>query len=149
MRRQFKIQTSVDLNQFAGLEYLTVSVPTFRIEGDDTPVGYPELQVCNKVAKIIIRKKVPIRGLELKFFRCNVLKITLQELARSLDISSVAIHKWEKAKTKRLHRINEAAVLLFMSEQLGLRYKIQFSDLCIKTDTSRTSTVRVIVKNEI
>lgn len=112
---------------YAGLDYVTIThVPIFRFgAGTSEQNDLPEnRKISHAVAKAIIRKKIPITGRELKFFRKDALGLTLKEFASLLSVTITTIHKWEKNATSRLHPINELAIRSIVVERLSIRHKI-------------------------
>ena len=142
-------ETTYDLNQFSGLEYVTVNVPAYRVDGAEKLIELPDLKIGHTVAKAIINKRVPIRGKEVRFFRKVTLEMTLQEFSQILGMSPTAIFKWEKNSKARLHRINEAAVLTLMIDRIEMRrFQIRFSDLCTNIGTGMPAKMRIFIRQE-
>jgi DNA-binding transcriptional regulator YiaG len=80
------------------------------------------------IAKEIIKKGIPLRGLEVRFLR-KCLGLSLTGLGQMLGLSAPAILKWEKAGKKRLLPVNEIAVRALVAEKLKVSVSGEFTAL--------------------
>ena len=112
------------------LNYIEVqNVPTEQSEQFGNGVRAEVLKNIEWMAATeILGRKVPIRGMEVKFFR-SVLALSQRQLGESLGYSDVAILKWEKAKFRRLDPVNEVAVRAFMAGHFGVKIPGTFEAL--------------------
>jgi len=85
-------------------------------------------RVERMVAKTILERRVPIRGAEVQFLR-DVLGMSQRQLGELLGYSGVAILKWERAKTKRLDRVNEIVVRALMADRHGVKIDASWESL--------------------
>ncbi|MCA2958846.1 MAG: hypothetical protein IOD12_01245 [Silvanigrellales bacterium] len=102
-----------------GIEYLRiVGIPT-----RETPWGPAwtiELVAIERLfASALIRLRVPLRGIELKYLR-KVLGLSLVALGEQLGVSDVTVLNWEKAEEKRLDLATEVAMRAYFAERLGV-----------------------------
>ncbi len=113
---------------YYGLEYVTVVLPVGSSKhGDVIVVDFGEVEV--KVARLLIEKRVPLRGKEIKFLR-KAIGLSLEKFGAELGVSAPAILKWEREKEdQRLDPINEVAVRALLAEKLGVRITGTFSAL--------------------
>jgi DNA-binding transcriptional regulator YiaG len=88
-------------------------------------------QVERFVAREIIRRKLPVRGREVTYFR-GVLGLSRRNFAKLLQLSHIAILKWEKAKHKRLELVNEIAVKTLLAGLLRMKLSASFDALVSK-----------------
>jgi len=72
------------------------------------------------VARVILERGVPLRGAEVQYLRA-VLAMSQRQLGDLLGYSGVAILKWERAKSRRLDRVNEIAVRALMADRYGVK----------------------------
>jgi len=112
------------------LDYVEVkNVPMIHHAGYGDSV---DAQILGKVEHLVgrelILKKVPIRGIEVEYFR-GLFAMSQRQFAEKLGLSHVAILKWEKAKLKRLDLINEVGVKAMMSGLLGLKLPASLDNL--------------------
>ena len=117
------------LKAFGGLEYVTIkNVPVRKSKkyGDILDCDMGKLE--KNVAKELIKRKIPLRGAEVKYLR-KVNGLSMGKLGAILGLSSTAIMKWEKRDEERLSPINEVALRVFFSELMKVGGKIKFSDL--------------------
>ena len=77
-------------------------------------------QMERAVATEMIIKRLPIRGMEVKFLR-SIFALSQREFAEKLGLSHVSIFKWEKNKNRRLDVVNEIAVKVLAVGLLGLK----------------------------
>ncbi|HAR43106.1 MAG TPA: hypothetical protein DCS07_10845 [Bdellovibrionales bacterium] len=70
------------------------------------------------VGRAILEQGVPLRGAEVQYLR-EVIGMSQRQLGNLLGYSGVAILKWERAKSKRLDRVNEIAVRALMAEKFA------------------------------
>ena len=104
--------------QVAGINYIKiVNIPLKKSKFGDI-IDYPPLELEKIIAKEIIKKNFPIRGIEIKFFR-SLLGLSLAEFGEVFNISDVSVLKWERKKTP-LELINQIAVKAFMREKLKI-----------------------------
>jgi len=135
--------------QYAGFEYVTVTdVPILRI-GESYPP--PKIRMDSKinaaVAKQILKRNIPIRGKELKFFRKDVLNLSLEHFAKELNVTLVTIFKWEKDPYQRLHLINEVAVRALLKEKMNFKFNLQLNKSAHLYDQNNFKTFKVSAKN--
>ena len=124
------------------LDYIEVrNVPIVKNENRGEGVESQVLgQVERLAARAILGKKLPIRGLEIQFFR-KVLAMSQKQLGLALGYSDVAILKWERAKLNRLDPVNEVAVRALMAEKFGVKIKGTFEALLGGDKTPRKLVV--------
>lgn len=110
------------LKGVGNLDYVEVkNVPMKSYPGYGESVDAQVLSDIEKqVAKELIIRRLPARGLEVEYFR-SVFGLSQRDFAEKLGLSHVAILKWEKAKRKPLDLVNEVAVKVLVAGLLGLR----------------------------
>lgn len=116
-----------DLKRYAGLEYLTLTVPV-RDSPQGEVIDADPAKLERLVAKALIKHRVPLRGREVRFLR-KVLGLSLEKFAHHLGLTSGSVFKWEKAEADRIHSINEIAVRAFVAEELDLTISGKYSEL--------------------
>ena len=77
-------------------------------------------EVEHLVASEIISQRLPIRGAEVEFLR-KAIGLSRLEFAKGLELSDVAVLKWERTKTKRLAMVNEIAVRAYFAQRLKVK----------------------------
>ena len=113
---------------YYGLEYVTVILPLSPSKHGDV-IAVDVGKVEKSVARLLIEKGVPLRGLEIKFLR-KALGLSLERFGAELGISAPAVLKWEKLKAEvRLEPMNEVAVRALLAEKLGVKLSGKFSVL--------------------
>ncbi|MGK5087456.1 hypothetical protein WDW86_07850 [Bdellovibrionota bacterium FG-2] len=80
------------------------------------------------VAKAILKHRVPLRGAEVQFLR-DVLGMSQRQLGMLLGYSGVAILKWERAKSKRLDRVNEITLRALMADRYSVKLDTAWASL--------------------
>ena len=93
-------------------------------------------------ASKLIEDRVPMRGLEIRFIRKS-LGLTLKDWADALGLSAAGVLKWEKAKSTRLTKVNEAAVRSFTAEKLKIKIPSVWSKLVAKKDTPKRLSLKI------
>lgn len=112
----------VTLIQYAGLEYVSVSMKADRISKEYGPVISAQhlLAADVQVAKAIIERSYVIRGKELEFIR-KALGLSARELAEAIHVEHPTIRAWEKDPEKRLEFRTEIVLRLFFGDKLGVK----------------------------
>jgi hypothetical protein len=90
----------------------------------DLPMGLIDRGIAAK----LIEDRVPIHGAEVAFLR-KALGLSLKDWASPFGLSAAGVLKWEKAPTKRLAPVNEAAVRAYCAEHLGVEVSGIWSEL--------------------
>ncbi|MBS1960467.1 MAG: hypothetical protein JST80_13400 [Bdellovibrionales bacterium] len=110
------------LKGVANLDYPEVhGVPMIKNEEHGEGVHAQVLgEVEHLVATEIISQKLPIRGAEVEFLRKSI-GLSRLEFAKGLELSDVAVLKWERAKSKRLAMVNEIAVRAYFAQRLKVK----------------------------
>jgi DNA-binding transcriptional regulator YiaG len=117
-----------NIKGIGGLDYIIFkNVPMRESKYGDIIDFNPGLME-KMAAEAIIRSRVPIRGLEVNFLR-KTLALSLDRLAKDLNLTAAAVRKWEVKETERLHPINEAAVRALFAEKLSVDMPGKFSEL--------------------
>ena len=80
------------------------------------------------IAQELILRRLPLRGREVKFLR-SIFALSQREFAEKLDLSHVAIFKWEKRLNGSLDRVNEIAVKVLVADLLGLKVTASLDSL--------------------
>lgn len=112
MKRNFK--------GFMGLNYIDLrNVPSVKSDSGSAIHAASLQQLERQVAEALLEYRVPIRGLEIRFMRQSF-GLSLKEFGKALELSDVAILKWEKQPMKRVSLVNEIAVRAWISAQLKL-----------------------------
>ncbi len=144
-------KNSLTLQQYAGLEYVTIiHIPVIRIgDSHPSPLIRTHSKINEAVAKAILRKNLPIRGKELKFFRKDVLKLSFDKFAKELEITLVTVFNWEKEATQPLHPINELAIRALMAEKLSLSLKIRLRNERPSPIPFKISAKKLVKLNEL
>ena len=128
-----------EIRGFGGLDYVVFkNVPMRDSKWGEVIDLNPELME-KSVAEALISKRVPLRGLEVKFLR-KTLGLSLEKFANALNISDSTVFKWEAKPRVRLHSINEAVVRAFFAEQLEVTLPGKLSVL-IGTDRAPNELV--------
>ena len=78
-------------------------------------------QIERQVAEALLEYQVPIRGVEIQFLRQSF-GLSLKEFGAHLDLSDVAILKWERKLLSRVAFVNEIAVRALIAQRLQLPY---------------------------
>jgi len=114
---------------FLGLKYVfAINVPVSVSGSDEMMIDAKDQRALERMVIFeMIRQKVPIRGVEVQFFR-RVLGESLAQFARHFNMSDVGVMKWEQLGNTRLSTNNEMAVRVVMSAQIHW-YSIQAADL--------------------
>lgn len=110
------------LKGIGNLDYIEVkNVPMKSYPGYGDSVDAQILKEIEKdVAREVILRRLPARGLEVEYFR-SVFGLSQRDFAEKLGLSHVAVLKWEKAKHKPLDLVNEVAVKALVAGMLGLK----------------------------
>lgn len=139
MLQNIDIMKKITIKKYYGLEYITVIGIPIKNTKHGNIIAINVSVIENLVARELIQKKVPIRGLEFKFLR-KVLGLSLATIGSELGISAPAVLKWERAAKKRLDPINEVAVRALLAEKFGVKISGKFSEL-LGADTTPDSLV--------
>jgi len=122
------------MEQFGGLEWLTVvGVPVSKTEFGEGVDAKVLKKIEDRVAAFIVQKLVPIRGIEVEYLR-KTFGYSLGRMGAELGFSPTAILKWERAKEKRLEKVNEAAVRAWAADKLKIEISGRLSKLVAATD---------------
>lgn len=115
-------ETKKTVKGLEGLDYIEIKHVPMTIDAEfgnliDSSVIE---QMEHLVARELITERIPIRGLEVKFFR-SIFAMSQREFAEKLGLSHVSVFKWEKSKNKHLDVVNEIAVKVLIAGLLGLK----------------------------
>lgn len=100
------------------IDYIKVLVPIKKSQhGDFIDCDYKKVEEA--VLKTIIKKNLPITGLEAKFIR-HFFGMNMKDFANLFGLTNAAICKWEKKK-KALDLPNQIAIRSFVCEQFGFQ----------------------------
>jgi DNA-binding transcriptional regulator YiaG len=94
------------------------------------------------IAREIVRRGIPIRGAEVQFLRKSQ-SLSMERFGKLLGISAPAILKWERARARRLHPINEVAVRALMAERLSIDMGGRFTELRGNSGTPKRLSFKV------
>jgi hypothetical protein len=122
------------MKQFGGLEWLTiVGIPVTKTKFGEGIEAKLLKKIENTVSAFIVRKLVPIRGVEVEYLR-KTFGYSLGRMGAELGFSPTAILKWERAKGKRLEKVNEVAVRAWAADKLKIEISGRLSKLVAATD---------------
>ena len=109
------------LKGIGSLDYVEVRNVPMRIYETHGEVVHSKVlgELEKMVAREIISRRLPLRGYEVQFFR-QIFALSQRALAEQLGLSHVAILKWERAKGKRLDKVNEVAFKALMAGMLNM-----------------------------
>jgi DNA-binding transcriptional regulator YiaG len=115
-------RTKTTLRNVCGLPYVEiVGVPVERNDDLGTGIRADILaRVEAQIARALLVEEVPLRGLEIRFFRA-VLGLSQRRFGELFGLSDVAILKWERSRARRLSRVNEIAVRAILAARFGIR----------------------------
>lgn len=114
--------------RLSGLSYVYVAVPVARADDGTEYIDLPTNVIERAIATKLIEARVPVRGAEVAFLR-KALGLTLKAWGQQFGLSAAGVQKWEKARTKRLAPVNEAAVRAYCAERLEVQLEGTWSDL--------------------
>ena len=117
-----------DIKGIGGLEYIIFKNVPMRESKYGDIIDFNGGLMEKMAAEAIIQGRIPLRGLEVNFLR-KTLGLSLDRLAKDLNLTAAAVRKWELKETERLHLINEAAVRSLFAEKLGIALSGKFSEL--------------------
>ena len=106
-----------------GLEYIYLTGVKIRKMGGEDFVDLPPQDIFQAIVTAVIKNGIPLRGKEVQFLR-KTLGLTKTDLANKLGITSAGISKWEGQPERRLSKINQAALRIVISEELGINHDI-------------------------
>lgn len=121
-KRQMKSkQIMITQKGWSGLKYVEVyGVPAERdLEYGELVHADTLKKMEHRIAEEMLLQQRPICGLEVAFLR-KVFGMSRRELARDIQLSDVAILKWEHGERKRLVPTSEIAVRVYFAKKLGL-----------------------------
>ena len=110
------------------LEYLEINGVPMRRTKRTATIDLRPLVLERIVASEIVRRRIPIRGKELKLLR-TALDLSLEKFGRKLGITSGAVFHWERLSDARLLPINEVSVRALCAEELNVDLPARFSKL--------------------
>ncbi|MEO5969379.1 MAG: hypothetical protein ABIQ95_05590 [Bdellovibrionia bacterium] len=117
-----------DIKGYAGLEYITLSVPVRQTKHGEVIDAKLE-SIERAIAEKIILEHVPVRGGEVKFLR-KLLGMSLNDFGSKFGLTSTGVLKWEKEPQKYIGRMNELGVRMLVIELLRIQGAATgFSDL--------------------
>ena len=128
--------------RICGLDYVFVQVPILMTENGEEYIDLPMGVIEKAIARKLIKARVPIRGVEVAFFR-KTFGMTLKELAAVFGLSAAGVLKWEKERDSRLSKVNEAAVRSFVAETLGIEINGAWSELVAKQATPKKLSLKL------
>jgi DNA-binding transcriptional regulator YiaG len=106
--------------RLCGLDYVYLeNVPVAMTASGSSYVDLPMGEIDGAIARKIVAERVPLRGAEVAFLR-KALGMTLNQWGERLGLTAAAILKWERARDKRLSKINEAAVRSLCADLLDI-----------------------------
>jgi hypothetical protein len=114
--------------RLCGLDYVYLVVPISKTKGGEEFIDLPMGVIDRGIAAKLIEDRVPIHGAEVAFLR-KALGLSLKEWASQFGLSAAGVLKWERAPTKRLAPVNEAAVRAYCAEHLGVEVSGIWSEL--------------------
>ena len=117
-----------DIKGIGGLNYILFQNVPMRESQGEAVIEINELILKELAARAIIERRLPIRGMEVKFLR-KTLGLSMEEFSEQLGLTSGAIFKWEHKAEERLHPINEIAVRSLIADHLELEISGRFSKL--------------------
>ena len=118
-----------NLKCFGGLSWLTVTEVPFTKTKFGKGVSAEVLKKIEEMVSIyIVAKRVPICGAEVEFLRKSF-GYSLGRMGAEIGFSSTSILKWERAKKKRLEKVNEIGVRAWAADKLKLEISGRFSKL--------------------
>jgi len=83
--------------------------------------------VNRAVAAEIVKKGIPVRGIEVAFLRKS-LGMTYSQFGKKIGVNASTVMRWEEKKNTRLQLVSEIAVRVLVAESLELK-KDSFSFL--------------------
>lgn len=125
-----------------GLDYVFVKVPISIDEDGEEYIDLPMQEVEMAIAYALIKLRVPLRGIEVKFLR-KTLGLTLKDWSAKFGLTAAGSLKWETATATRLSRVNEVAVRAFCAEELGVEISGTLSSLVGKDKTPKRISVKL------
>ena len=128
--------------RLCGLDYVYLVVPISKTKSGEEFIDLPMGVIDKGIAAAIIEDRVPIRGLEVAFLR-KALGLSLKDWAGQFGLSAAGVLKWERAKSKRLAPVNEAAVRAYCAEHLGVEVAGTWSELVAENETPARVSVRL------
>ena len=128
--------------QICGLDYIYLQAPLVKSTTGEEYIDLPMGIIEKAIAKKIMEARVPLKGAEVIFLR-KTLGLTLKEWACEFGLSAAGVLKWEKARTIRLSKVNEAAVRSLVSEKLGLTIDGIWSNLVAKEETPKRLSLKL------
>lgn len=128
--------------KICGLDYVYIKAPVIKADDGEEYIDLPMGVIEKAIASKLIEDRVPMRGLEIRFIRKS-LGLTLKDWAYALGLSAAGVLKWEKAKSTRLTKVNEAAVCSFTAENLKIKIPSVWSKLVAKKDTPKRLSLKI------
>src|SRR5437868_2125363 len=101
--------------RLCGLDYVYLVVPVLKTKNGEELIDLPMGVIDRGIAAKLIEDRVPIHGAEAAFLR-KALGLSLKEWASQFGLSAAGVLKWEKAHSRRLAPVNEAAVRAYCAE---------------------------------
>ncbi len=137
------------LKAIGNLDYVEVRhVPMKRYPGyGDSVDAQVQKDIEQMVAREIILQRLPVRGIEVEYFR-GIFAMSQRDFAKRLGMSHVTILKWEKAQTKPLDLVNEVAVKVLMAGMLGLKVPASLDTLTGLGPTPKKLTLDYVPRSE-
>jgi DNA-binding transcriptional regulator YiaG len=130
------------MKNFGGLNWVTVIGITSKKTkyGEGIEADFLK-KIEEQVATFIVQKRVPIRGMEVEFLR-KTFGYSLGRIGAELGYSSSAILKWERAKEKRLDKVNEIAMRTWAADRLKLEISGRLSKLVSDSGDQEHVTIK-------
>lgn len=117
------------LECFGGLNWLTVTgIPVTKTKFGKGVSSEVLKKIEEMVSTYIVVKRVPICGAEVEFLRKSF-GYSLGRMGAEIGFSPTSILKWERAKEKRLEKVNEVGVRAWAADKLKLEISGRFSKL--------------------
>jgi DNA-binding transcriptional regulator YiaG len=127
-----------ELKGWGGLDYVRLTdMPGELTEGGEALLDAKVLQKAEKrILEEILLKNIPLRGLEVAFMR-KALGMSRREFAREIQLSDVAVLKWEREEDKRLLPSTEIMIRAYFSKCLAIPLERVLTPLFIEAETPK------------
>jgi DNA-binding transcriptional regulator YiaG len=127
-----------ELNGWGGLDYLVITdVPVELTQDSEELIDANVLQKMEQlISEQILLQQLPICGQEVIFLR-KALGLSRRKFAREVQLSDVAILKWEREAEKRLTPTSEILIRAYFSKRLELSLDQVFSSLFTSSETPK------------
>lgn len=132
---------------FMGLKYIALKGVPYEESKKHGQLIHASVskQVERLASHAILAAGLPIRGREVAYYR-SILGLSLKQFGSLLGYSDVAILKWERAKDKRLERVNEIAVRVLIAQRMG--FSLDSFPLEVPADAKSPKVLEVEYRKE-